>query len=122
MGKNPKSKPPVEDDELELEDEDEAEEPEEEDEDAEGEDEDGDDEPKAKKKGTGKGRGGHLVPREPTVVTKDILKAQKPEVQKLLKAREKAQAAGDKKALRKIRAGLRKEGFRLSKINNESED
>ena len=124
MGKKPKA---VAEEEMDLEDLETDDEVEENDdvEDADDEDsEDGDSDARPSKKGKAKktGRGSGLVPREPVAVSREIYKAQKPEVQKLLKAREKAQAANDKPALRKIRAALRKEGFRLSKVNESSED
>ena len=121
----PKQKP-VDDEELELEDEEDEEDEDEEKVGTLSDDDDDDEEEETKvvgkKKGKKTGKGSGLVPREPTVVTKEIFKAQKPEVQKLLKQREKAQAAGDKSALRKIRSMLRKEGFRLSAINKEADE
>jgi len=110
-----KSKKPVEveeDEDLELEEEEETEEVDE----TETDDDEVEEKPKKKT-----GRGSGLVPREPVAVPREVFKAQSPEVQKLLKQREKAQAAGDKKELRKIRMNLRKAGFRLSKINEDSE-
>lgn len=130
MGKDKGTKKakPVDDDEqgeVELEEDDEVEEEVEEADGEETEAEDFDDEAesngkvkKGKKKG---GKGSGLVPREPIVVPKDVLKAQKPEIQKLLKLREKQQAEGDKKGLRKTRQLLRKEGFRLSKVGSDEE-
>lgn len=114
-------------DELEEDEEDEEEVEVEEDEveEEDGEDEEEDDTPAPKKKvkkGEKSGKGSGLVPREPVSVNKEIFKKQTPEVQALLKQREAAQAAGDKKALRKIRAGLRKQGFRLSNVNAASEE
>lgn len=112
-----------EDDEEEEETEEEETEEEEDEEEEEEEEEEGDEEEeeeeekpkkKAKKKG---GNTGGLVPREPVKVPKEVLKSASPAVKKLLKEREAAQAKGDKDALRKIRAGLRKEGFNLSKLN-----
>lgn len=94
MPKTVKNAP--EPDEDELEDGDEAEEGEEE-------------TPKAKR-----GNPGNLTPREPVKVTKDVYAGQPEAVQKLLKQREKLLAAGDQKGLRKVRAALRKAGFRLS--------
>lgn len=85
-------------------------------EDDETEDEEDDDEPKSK----GRGNPGNLTPREPVKVSKDIVSKQSEEVQKLLKRREKLLAAGDQKGLRKVRAALRKAGFRLS--NHASKD
>jgi hypothetical protein len=70
------------------------------------------DEPKAKK--GGRGNPGNLTPREPVAVPKKVVAGLTPEVQKLLKQREKLLAAGDQKGLRKLRAMLRKAGFRLS--------
>lgn len=92
---------PVEAEEVEELDEEEATETEEGEED--------EDAPKAKR-----GNPGNLTPREPVKVKKDVFSAQTEEVQKLLKKREKYLAEGDQKKLRKIRALLRKAGFRLS--------
>jgi hypothetical protein len=90
-----------------VDDEEEIEEPEE----TEDGDDDEDDEPKSKK---GRGNPGNLTPREPVKVSKDVVAKQSEEIQKLLKRREKLLAAGDQKGLRKVRAALRKAGFRLS--------
>lgn len=65
--------------------------------------------PKAKR-----GNPGNLTPREPVKVPKSAMSGASEEVQKLLKRREKLLAAGDQKGLRKVRAALRKAGFRLS--------
>jgi hypothetical protein len=73
--------------------------------------EDNDDAPSGKK---GRGNPGNLTPREPVSVSSKVFKAQTEEVQKLLKQRDKLLAAGDQKGLRKVRAMLRKAGFRLS--------
>jgi len=97
MPKTLKNKP-VDDEELE--------------EDEEGEEEEGEDEPKAKK--SGRGNPGNLTPREPVQVPKKVVSGLSEEVQKLLRKREKLLAAGDQAGLRKLRAMLRKAGFRLS--------
>jgi hypothetical protein len=129
MPKEAKKKQKPVDEELELEDE-EVDEEEEEDEeveetdDEETEDDEEDEAPAKGKKKTGKGsgKGSGLVPREPVSVPKAVYKAQPKEVQKLLVEREKLQAAGDKKGLRKIRMALRKLGFRLSQIGEAATD
>lgn len=69
-----------------------------------------------KKGGNKQGNPGNLVPREPVKVPSSVLKEQSKEVRELLKKREELQAAGDKKGLRKVRAALRKTGFRLSNL------
>lgn len=70
----------------------------------------------AKSKKGGKGNPGNLVPREPVKVSEAVMKGQSKEIRALLKKREELQAAGDKKGLRKLRAELRKKGFRLSNL------
>jgi hypothetical protein len=111
------------------EDEDDADEDEEEveevetddDDEAETDDDDSDDEVTNKPSKKQKAKG--LVPREPTIVPAEVLKAAPKEVRKLLKQREELQAQGDKKGLRKIRMALRKAGFRLSDLTkNEAQD
>lgn len=124
----PKKQAQVEED-LELEDEEDEDDEVEEDDDedveeatedeGEDEDEEEDEKPaKSKKKSTkGKGASSGLVPREPVVVPSSVFKKQSPEIQKLLKMRDKLQASGDKKGLRKLRAELRKKGFKLSSLS-----
>jgi len=66
------------------------------------------------KKKDGRGNPGNLTPREPVKVPAKVTANVSDEVRKLLKQREKLLAAGDQKGLRKVRAALRKAGFRLS--------
>ena len=75
-----------------------------------GEESEGEDKPAKGKRGNP----GNLTPREPVKVPKGVVGGLSEEVQKLLRKREKLLAAGDQKGLRKIRAMLRKAGFRLS--------
>lgn len=121
----------TEEEEVEEEEDDDAEDEDEDDSDDEDEDEeDEDEEEEEEKPKKGKKKGPHpkgkvpkgLVPREPVKVPASVLKGASKEVKKLLAKREEAQAKGDKEALRKIRAALRKEGFRLSSIGGQSEN